>query len=134
MGLKKDKEQISSIFRAMDVNNDGKLSREEIKRGYFECFGRTIDDKEISEIFERVDMDKNGMIDYTEFLVATIKEENLLNVKNLQAAFNMFDKEGKGTISIENIKTLLGQGKDVMNDKLFKQIMREVDENGDGQI
>jgi calcium-dependent protein kinase len=134
MGLKKDKEQISSIFRAMDVNNDGKLSREEIKRGYFECFGRTIDDKEITEIFDRVDMDKNGMIDYTEFLVATIKEENLLNVKNLQAAFNMFDKEGKGTISVENIKVVLAHGKEMMNDKLFKQIMREVDENGDGQI
>mmetsp|Transcript_38882 Transcript_38882/g.59086 ORF Transcript_38882/g.59086 Transcript_38882/m.59086 type:complete len:82 (+) Transcript_38882:961-1206(+) len=51
MALKKDKEQISSIFRAMDVNNDGKLNREEIKRGYFECFGRTIDDKEIEAIF-----------------------------------------------------------------------------------
>lgn len=134
MALKKDKEQVGSIFRAMDENNDGKLSRVEIKRGYFECFGRTIDDDEINAIFQRVDMDQDGSIDYTEFLMATIKEENLLNVKNLQAAFNMFDKEGKGTISIENIKAVLAHGKAMMNERLFKKVMREVDENGDGQI
>mmetsp|Transcript_38882 Transcript_38882/g.59085 ORF Transcript_38882/g.59085 Transcript_38882/m.59085 type:complete len:100 (+) Transcript_38882:1216-1515(+) len=79
-------------------------------------------------------MDRNGTIDYSEFLVATINEENLLNIKNLQAAFNMFDKERKGTISIDNIRVVLSSSKNMMNDKLFKKIMREVDENGDGMI
>lgn len=35
LALKKDKETVSAIFRAMDENGDGSLSKEEVKNGYF---------------------------------------------------------------------------------------------------
>ena len=41
---KNEKEQIDKVFRAMDKNGDGKLSKEEIKDGYAEYFGRTMND------------------------------------------------------------------------------------------
>jgi calcium-dependent protein kinase len=47
MALKQDKEQVAQIFRSMDSNGDGTLSREEVKNGYFDCFGRTLGDDEI---------------------------------------------------------------------------------------
>lgn len=52
---KNEKEQIDSVFRAMDVNGDGKLSKEEIKNGYAEFFGKVLSDEEIDEMFARVD-------------------------------------------------------------------------------
>lgn len=46
----------------------------------------------------------------------------------------MFDKDGGGSISAEEIKEALGMtGDDTMNDKI-QQIMKEVDDNGDGEI
>lgn len=47
-------------------------------------------------MFERIDTDKSGEIDYSEFVMATINEKNLLTKEKLQAAFNMFDRVGVG--------------------------------------
>ena len=88
----------------MDVNGDGKLDKEEIKNGYGQYFGRTLGDEEIDEMFAKVDTDGSGEIEYSEFVVATMNEKNLLNNNKLQTAFKMFDKDGGGTISIEEIK------------------------------
>lgn len=67
----------------MDVNGDGKLSKEEIKNGYSEFFGKSLSDAEIDEMFAKVDADGNGEIDYSEFVVATMNEKNLLSNNKL---------------------------------------------------
>ena len=48
----------------MDANRDGMLSKDEIKTGYLEYFGNSITDEQIEELFDFVDVDDNGMIDY----------------------------------------------------------------------
>ena len=110
---KNEKEQIDKVFRAMDTNGDGKLSKEEIKNGYSEYFGRTLNDNEIDEMFDKVDSDKSGAIDYSEFVVATMNEKNLLSNNKLQTAFKMFDKDGGGSISTEEIKQVLSFGQNL---------------------
>jgi len=45
----------------------------------------------------------------------------------------MFDKDGSGTISADEIKAVLGQGK-ALSEEVTKEIMKQVDANGDGQI
>jgi len=101
---KNEKESIDKVFRAMDVNGDGKLSKEEIKNGYAEYFGKSLSDEEIDEMFDKVDADGSGAIDYSEFVVATMNEKNLLSNNKLQTAFKMFDKDGGGSISTDEIK------------------------------
>lgn len=94
----------------MDVNGDGKLSKEEIKGGFGEYFGRSLNDQEVDEMFDKVDADKSGAIDYSEFVVATMNEKNLLSNNKLQSAFKMFDKDGGGSISVDEIKQVLSFG------------------------
>ena len=43
----------------------------------------------------------------------------------------MFDKDGIGTISPDEIKEVLGGN---TNNKVIEDIIKEVDENGDGEI
>jgi len=46
----------------------------------------------------------------------------------------MFDHDGSGTISAEEIREALGlTDNDQMNEKI-KEIIKQVDENGDGEI
>jgi calcium-dependent protein kinase len=96
--------EIDKVFRAMDINGDGKLSKSEIKSGYKEFFGRNLSDEEVDEMFAKVDTDGSGEIDYSEFVVATMNEQNLLSNNKLQIAFKMFDKDGGGSISTDEIK------------------------------
>jgi calcium-dependent protein kinase len=47
-----------------------------------------------------VDLDGDGKIDYAEFIQAAIDHKHLLNKQNLEIAFNMFDLNHDGEISI----------------------------------
>lgn len=130
---KQEKEDIDKVFRAMDANGDGKLSKEEIKNGYAEYFGKQLTDDEIDEMFARVDADGNGEIDYSEFVVATMNEKSLLSNNKLHTAFKMFDKDGGGSISTDEIKQVLSFGQ-TLDESVVNQIIAQVDANGDGEI
>ena len=58
----------------------------------------------MDELLKNVDADGSGELEYSEFVIATMNEKNLLSNNKLQSAFKMFDKDGGGTISTEEIK------------------------------
>lgn len=84
-------------------------------------------------MFERIDLDGNGTIDYTEFVTATIHESNLITVDRLKMAFKMFDKDNSGALSPDEIKDVLCFDSNIDPADVDK-IIAEVDENGDGEI
>ncbi len=63
------------MFRKLDADCDGRLSKQEIKLGYQQHYGRQISDKEVEELFEAVDTDFTGYIDYAEFLTAASNQK-----------------------------------------------------------
>jgi calcium-dependent protein kinase len=67
----------------MDTNGDGKLSKTEISEGYLNFYGKQLEDHEIDEMFAKVDADGSGEIEYSEFVVATMNEKNLLSNNKL---------------------------------------------------
>merc|ERR1712093_911935 len=107
---KSKKEELAKVFKAFDKNGDGKLSMEEVKQGCLDHYGKIMSDEEVEQMFNSVDSDKSGFIDYTEFIVATVNTEEFNSNEFLQAAFNMFDKDKSGSISADEIKKVLGFG------------------------
>lgn len=130
---KTEKDDLARVFKAFDTNGDGKLSMDEVKIGYEKHYGITMTDDEIERMFRSVDSDNSGFIDYSEFVVAAMNEKQLTSNDKLQAAFKMFDKDGSGVISADEIKDVLGFGGN-LDSKAIDAIIRQVDENGDGEI
>lgn len=128
-----EKEDLEKIFRALDKNGDGHLSKDEILEGYEEHFGVPINEEDVDKMIKNVDIDGNGCIEYTEFVMATMNEKNMVTNDKLQAAFKMFDKDSSGTITADEIKDVLGFDSS-LSSKALDQIIKEVDENGDGVI
>ena len=87
----------------------------------------------MDQMFDAVDTDGSGMIEYSEFVVATLGEDVLLSEEKLVAAFKMFDRDGGGTISIDELKEVLAFGEDV-DEETMQEILKLVDENEDQQI
>lgn len=65
----------------------------------------------MNRIFALVDVDKSGEIDFSEFVTATVNRGDLLKDEKLKAAFDLYDKDGSGSISVDEIKSVLGIGK-----------------------
>jgi len=110
---KTKKEELAKVFKAFDKNGDGRLSMDEVKQGYLDHYGKVMSDDEVEKMFKSVDSDNSGFIDYTEFVVAAMNEQELNSNEFLQAAFKMFDKDGSGVISADEIKTVLGFDKGI---------------------
>ena len=124
--------QLKQDFIHLDKNGDGSISRSELLEQYI----RTLDEDEaratVEKVMKEVDTNKNGKIDYTEFLAACMNYSKIASKKNLEAAFKMFDKDSSGDITVDEIKAVLGQGN--MDNEFWQDIIREVDQNGDGVI
>lgn len=55
-------------FKLIDVNNDGKITKSELK-GYLERLKIPFSDEELDEIVNTADLDNDGSIDYKEFVI-----------------------------------------------------------------
>jgi len=74
---KEEINKLSEIFKAIDANNDGRISIDEITKYIKQVMGSSNFD-EIIEIYDKIDTNKSGFIDYSEFLSATINKKMLL--------------------------------------------------------
>jgi calcium-dependent protein kinase len=129
---KEEKNEMLEMFQSLDTNGDGVLSSEEIYEGYRQTLGDVEARKEVDRIMTEIDIDKNGTIDYNEFVMAATNRQKILNKEKLEATFKVFDKDGSGSISAEEIKSVLCARSD--NKKYIDDLIKEADQNGDGEI
>ena len=130
----KEKDQLQKVFIALDKDKDGKVSKEELIQGFKDYFGNNYPaEDQVEAVMGQIDIDGNGYIDLTEFVIATINKKNLLSMERLVAVFNLFDLDKNGSISADEVKHVLDNGSDIHNDQ-WNKIISEVDLNGDGEI
>ncbi len=125
-------EKLKKIFYKIDKNLDGKLSKEELMSAY-KTAGIKIKKHQLERIIQSMDFDNNGYIEYEEFIRATISKENLFTDVNLKTAFDMFDLDKNGSISLNEIKEVLGIKKND-DDKVIEELMNEVQRTGNEEI
>ena len=63
-----------------------------------------LEDKEIQVLFKELDINKNGKIDYEEFLRGVVGEMNDRRRKIVLQVFKIFDKNQNGVIEMDDIR------------------------------
>ena len=79
-----------------------------------------------------MDYDRNGKIEYSEFITACSNLSNLMTHKNLKEAFNLFDLNGDGQIEPRELKSVLGTKDSDLSDETWELLIKEFDSNNDG--
>ena len=134
-----DLQDYVEMFEMMDTSKDGYLTIDELKAGIQEQMG--------SFYFKRTDWDQvlvsmdtngDGRIDFTEFISAAYDRSKLLCRENLKIAFKMFDLDGNGSITKDELRQVFGGGgeSDLLHrfEKVWMKILEEVDTDGNQEI
>ena len=90
LSTKAEQIELRKTFNQFDVNGDGKIELQEFIGSYKKVYPAMDQNKvikEATELFNNVDLDKNGTIDFGEWCAATINKRSLLNESNLRTAF-----------------------------------------------
>lgn len=102
---------LGRIFRLMDADDNRRLSPDELQTG-LEHYGLYMSGADVAELMSAVDKDKSGKMNLTEFLVAIRGTINQRRQQMIDMAYKVLDKNGSGTITIEDIQSTYNVGHD----------------------
>lgn len=129
--------ELQQAFNILDISKTGRITKEELITGFQTSTheGRA----EVDAIFKEVDLDGNGEIEFSEWVVASIDKNSLITDDKLKMAFGLFDKDGGGTIDSKEVKsTLTGSNGQLQMDeeeeRIWNDLVNEVDLDGNGEI
>jgi len=80
-------------------------------------------------------VDSNGSIDFEEFIKMmsqTVKATDFAH--ETRAAFNVFDKDGSGTISADELRQVMKSLGENLTDEEIDEMIREADKDNNGTI
>jgi len=129
----------SYLFTEIDLNKDGKLERNELEYAYSKYYSLAPDQAKAkaNTVFLNIDTDNNGFIESEEFIRACINP-NIFTAENyLLAAFNYFDDDKNGVISVAEVEAKFFQSAKNKNERTKQELRRmfdQIDVNKDGTI
>lgn len=103
----KSEERLKNFFVALDRDNDGTISYNEFEDGIKNVSKENLRDSQIKALFDNIDTNKDGNLEYTEIIASCINEGYYLNRNNLREIFDAIDRNKKGKISKEDIISVL---------------------------
>ena len=125
---------ILKMFRFFNKSGDCKLTKNEFTLGLYGYKNKEDVDEMADIIFQRLDGDNNGYIEYEEFLRACVDKTKLMTRDNLKFAFKFLDKDNTKTLNVNKILRAFVTKPNKEIEAIFMMTLNEVDKDGDGII
>ena len=122
-------ESLRKEFAALDKDGNGKITCKELVQS-MKTLGLNPSNSDVSQLIAEIDSDGDGLMDYQEFLAASMEKKHYMRDDLLYRAFQSMDIDRTGSLTRDNIRTLLsGDDSAVVDD-----IISTVDTDASGAI
>ncbi|KAH8686499.1 hypothetical protein BGZ61DRAFT_52921 [Ilyonectria robusta] len=126
--------EFRQAFSLFDSNGDGQVTAKDIGT-VMRSLGQNLSDAELQDMVNEIDVDKNGTIDFFEFLAIMSKKRNINDIQEgLLDAFKVFDKDGSGTISRDEIRQVMLSLGERLTEEEINEMLKVADKDGNGTI
>jgi calmodulin len=127
-------EELKEAFAVYDLDGDGKITTRELG-SVMRALGNNPTEAEILNFIKEIDTNKDGSICFNEF-AAFMKDKykKIDSPEDIIEAFRVFDVEGKGYITVEELRNAMTNLGEKLTEKEVKEMIMEADFDGDGVI
>ncbi|KAH6845627.1 hypothetical protein B0I37DRAFT_380713 [Chaetomium sp. MPI-CAGE-AT-0009] len=126
--------QYKEVFQIFDKDGTGDITADELGQVMREL-GLNPSEAELRDLVSEADLDSDGVISFEEFLALMSQNVKELDTEQeLLNAFKVFDKDGSGTISSDELRNVLKSLGENLTDDEVDEMIKLADRNGDGSI
>jgi calmodulin len=127
-------EECKEVFDLFDKDKDGAITQKEIA-DVLRTLGANPTKEEIEMIFKETDTDNSGKIEFEEFMDLFKSKISFPGLEeDLIEAFRLFDREGSGTVSVQEFKHVMTTLGDALTDEEAEELLRKADIDEKGLI
>merc|ERR1712045_1063786 len=126
-------DDLKASFDMFDKDGNGTISHSELK-SVMRRFGQNLSDSEVRDMIRSVDIDRNNEIDFKEFVHLMKSRISLDPDYELKLAFQMIDSDSSGTISIDELRSLMRKVNQHLTEEEVDAIMVECDADGNREL
>mmetsp|Transcript_37277 Transcript_37277/g.71458 ORF Transcript_37277/g.71458 Transcript_37277/m.71458 type:complete len:178 (-) Transcript_37277:418-951(-) len=127
-------EEIGEAFAVFDADTSGQLHYRQLKVA-MRALGFAVKKADVLRLLHERNMDEHDAIDqemFTDIMKKKMSERE--ESEKLQRAFQLFDDDGTGRISLKNLRRVAKEMGDLIHDDELAAMIHEFDKDGDGEI
>ena len=126
--------EFREAFQAFDKDGNGSITTKELGT-VMRSLGQNLSEAEIKEMIDIVDEDKNGTIDFQEFLNLMARKMKIINKEEeLLDAFRILDKDGNGKISKYELRYIIMSTNFGIDGEEIEDIIKTIGVDEEGNI
>ena len=126
--------EFREAFQAFDKDGNGSITTKELGT-VMRSLGQNLSEAEIKEMIYIVDEDKNGTIDFQEFLHLMARKMKIIDKEEeLLDAFNILDRDGSGKISKYELRYIIMSTDSKIKGDDIEDIIKTIGTDEEGKI
>ena len=126
--------QFKFFFDLFDKDSSGTITTKELGT-VMRSLGQNLSEAEIKEMIDIVDEDKNGTIDFQEFLHLMARKMKIIDKEEeLLDAFNILDRDGSGKISKYELRYIIMSTDSKIKGDDIEDIIKTIGTDEEGKI
>ena len=127
-------QEFKEAFNIFDVDGGGTITAEELGE-VMKSLGQKPTRAQLEAMVREIDADGDGAIDFPEFLTMMLRKMNEGDPeRELRDVFTVFDKDQSGTISADELKSVMKVIGEKLTEQEIEDAIRLADTTGDGEV